>query len=67
MNINATGEMHVCVLKIKQGNILQDDLKETYKSKMDFWYDKQKMIFDGCKGCDYISAVIPMSNGCNRV
>ena len=65
MNINATGEMHVCVHEDKgYGNILQDDLKETYKSKMDFWHDKQKMIFDGCKGCDYISVCY---SGCQMV
>ena len=54
--MNATGTLHTCVHEDEEyGNILQDDLKHVYQNKMSRWHDKEKMIFEGCKGCDYSS------------
>lgn len=65
LNINATGDMHVCVHEeTAYGNINKDDLKEVYKTKMNFWHDKKKMIYDGCKGCEYIPVCY---SGCQMI
>ena len=65
INVNATGTLHTCVHEDEEyGNILQDDLKHVYQNKMSRWHDKEKMIFEGCKGCDYISTCY---SGCQMV
>lgn len=65
MNINATGDMHVCVHEdTHYGNIFNDNLEEVYANKMDYWHDKKQMIYEGCKGCEYISTCY---SGCQMV
>lgn len=65
VNINATGDLHTCVHEeTDYGNILEDDLSEVYQTKMRTWHDKEKMIYEGCKGCDYISTCY---SGCQMI
>ena len=65
ININATGAMHTCVHEEEEyGNILNDNLKEVYQTKMSKWHDKKQMIYKGCEGCDYIPTCY---SGCQMV
>ncbi len=65
VNINATGDLHTCVHEeTDYGNILKDDLSTVYQTKMSVWHNKDKMIYEGCKGCDYISTCY---SGCQMV
>ena len=65
VNVNSTGTLHTCVHEEEDyGNILEDNLKDVYQTKMSRWHDKEKMIYEGCKGCDYISTCY---SGCQMV
>jgi len=65
ININATGNMHTCVHEEQEyGNILKDDLKEVYQTKMNKWHDKKQMVYEGCAGCDYIDTCY---SGCQMI
>ena len=65
LNVNATGDLHVCVHEEQSyGNLFKDDLKEVYANKMDIWHNKDQMIYEGCKGCEFIPVCY---SGCQMV
>ena len=65
LNVNATGDLHVCVHEeTSYGNLFKEDLSEVYTKKMNSWHDKEKMIYEGCKGCEFIPVCY---SGCQMV
>ncbi len=65
LNINATGDLHVCVHEEKEyGNMFESSISDIYQTKMRHWQEKEKMIYEGCKGCEYISTCY---SGCQMI
>ena len=63
MNINANGNLHVCVHEEESyGNIFDISIEEAYQNKMRKWHTK--MTYKGCEGCEYLHMC---SSGCQMI